>query len=91
MTLDALAAVAMALLVLNGMIWQATLIPVAFLGIPWLRRTMTPQPERSGEQDDMVIFLGPGKITRSPTRHAPRSCRRKEPITAGYRGDGNGL
>ena len=61
--LDAAAAVGMALLLLSGMAWQAALIPIAFVAVPWLRSKLAAQQTKpatvqdGAEQDDVVIFI----------------------------------
>ena len=62
-TLDVVAAGSMALLLLIGMTWQAALIPIAFLAVPWLRGKLAAQQAKpaavqdEAEQDDVVIFI----------------------------------
>ncbi|MFN8464855.1 MAG: hypothetical protein U0X20_04855 [Caldilineaceae bacterium] len=71
-TLDAAAAAGMALLLLVGMSWQAALIPIAFVAVPWLRSKLAAQQAKpatmQGEaEDDVVIFIpsaqNEGKVT----------------------------
>jgi hypothetical protein len=72
-TLDAASAAGMALLLLFGMTWQAALIPIAFVAVPWLRSKLAAQQAKPAtvqdeiEQDDVVVFIpaaqNAGKIT----------------------------
>ncbi len=66
-TLDALAAVAMGMLVLSGLLWQAALIPAAFVGIAWLRSRVPAQPGKQAEQDELVIALPAKKARTAPS------------------------
>jgi hypothetical protein len=65
-TLDALAAAAMGMLVLSGLLWQAALIPAAFVGIAWLRSRVPAQPGKQAEQDELVIALPAKKVRTAP-------------------------
>lgn len=62
-TFDAAAAAGMSLLLLSGMTWQAALIPIAFVAVPWLRSKLAAQQTKpntvqdGAEQDDVVIFI----------------------------------
>lgn len=66
-TLDVAAAAGMAMLLLTGMTWQAALIPLAFMAVPWLRSKIAAQQakpaavQEEADQDDVVIFMPSGQ------------------------------
>jgi hypothetical protein len=86
-TLDAAAAAGMALLLLFGMTWQAALIPIAFVAVPWLRSKVAGQQAKpatvqdEAAQDDVVIFIPSAKNEDKITGKKDRQKAVKPPAT----------
>ena len=76
----------MGMLVLSGLLWQAALIPAAFVGITWLRSRVPAQPGKQAEQDELVIALPAKKARTAPAGAATAATGATSPLSSSILG-----